>query len=147
MASELRSMLPPVLTSTRGRIARDVFLAAAVCIGALELFDLALAQWAALRIWDPWVIEYPVLGFIGPFGVIALACGVTGGLIVGALVRPNSLLVAAWAGALACVLSFGAALVVGGISFVVGNYAVIAALLLAVGLLAGALLGRHVRHA
>jgi hypothetical protein len=137
----------PVLTSTRGRIARDVLPAAAACVGALELFDLALAQWATLRIWEPWVIEYPVLGFIGPFGAIALACGVIVGLIVGVLVRPNSLLVAAWAGALTCVLSFGAALMVGGISFVVSNYAVIAAPLLAVGLLAGALLGRNVRHA
>ena len=137
----------PVLTSTRGRIARNVLLAAFACVGALELFYWALAQWAALRIWEPWVIEYPVLGFVGPFGAIALACGVVVGLIVGAFVRPNSLLVAAWAGALAWILSFGAALVVGGISFVVGNYAVIAAPLLAVGLLAGALLGRHLRHA
>ena len=137
----------PVLTSTQGRIARDVLLAAAACVGALELFYWALEQWAALRIWEPWVIEYPVLGFVGPFGVIALACGVVVGLIVGAFVRLNSLLVAAWAGALAWILSFGAALVVGGISFVVGNYAVIAAPLLAVGLLAGALLGRRVRHA
>jgi hypothetical protein len=137
----------PTPTSTRNRIARDVFFAAATCVGALELFYWALAQWATLRIWEPWVIEYPVLGYAGPFAAIAVACGIVVGIIVGVVVRANPLRVAAWAGATACVLSFGSALIVGGLSFVMGTYSVIAAPLLAVGLLAGASVSRGVRHA
>jgi hypothetical protein len=137
----------PTPTSTRDRIARDVFFAAATFVSVLELFYWALAQWATLRIWEPWVVEYPVLGYAGPFAAIALACGTVVGLIVGVLVRANPLRIAAWAGAIACVVSFGSALIVGGLSFVMGTYSEIAAPLLAVGLLAGAYISRGVRHA
>lgn len=125
---------------------RDVLLIAASCVGALELFYFAFGQLVASRIGEPWTTAYPFGGVIGPFAAIAFSSGFVVGALVGAFVPVRGLRVAVWAAVVACLLSFGSAIVAGGLTWVAREPTVLLGPLLGVGLVCGALLLRKVRH-
>ena len=127
--------------------ARDVLLTVAGCTGAVVLFPWVLAQWTMLRFWESWIPRYPVLGTYGPFFVIAILTGVVVGACVAALARAQSRRNLAWAAALACVLSFGGAVVAGGVMWAVSEPTVFIGPSLGVGLMVGGVLVRKVSHA
>ena len=138
-------MLAP--TSRASSLAYTFLYVALAGIGAIQLFHFVLDQYAIAGFWQAWVAEYPIAGTYVPFAAIAFACGIIVGLVVGALAGVRANAIAAWAGLGACVLSFLAATVVGGVQWALSNPALIGPLCIAVGLLLGALLGRKIRYA
>ena len=130
-----------------GSRALGVLYIAAASVGALALYQFALAQYTMAQFGDRWMAEYPLLGTYGPLFVIALASGVIVGVVLGVLVGSRGLPLAAWAGLCVCVLSVTAAAVAGGLAWALTNLVVVTAPLIAAGLLLGALAGRKLRHA
>ena len=127
--------------------ARDVLLVAATCVGAFELFQWLFAQWAMLRIWESWIPRYPVLGTYGPFVTIAILTGILVGACVAALARAKSKLNLVWSAAFVCILSFGAAVVAGGVSWAVSEPTVLLGPSIGLGLVVGGVVVRKVAHA
>src|SRR3974390_2271255 len=118
--------MPAALATRRSRLAaRDVLLVALSCLAALELFYWALGQWAALHMWDGWIIAYPTAGAIVPFATVALSSGFIVGIVVSVLIPPTAVRITMWAAFVACVLSSAAALVAGGFAWAVGAYTVL----------------------
>lgn len=135
--------------STTGQSAidgRGVLLIAASCVGASELFYFAFGKWVASQIGEPWVLAYPFAGVMGPFLAIAFSSGFVVGALVGALVPVRSLRVGVWAALLACVLSFGSAIVAGDLAWVAREPTVLLGPFLGAGLVCGAFLLRKVRR-
>ena len=128
-----------------GRALRVLYIAAA-CVGALALYQFALAQYTMAQFGDWWIAEYPFLGTYGPLFAIALASGAIVGVVLGVLARSRALPLAAWAGLCVCVLSIAAAAVGGGLAWALANPALVTAPLIAAGLLLGALAGRKLGH-
>ena len=116
-------------------------------VGALELFQWLFAQWAMLRIWESWVPRYPVLGIYAPFFAIAVLAGVVVGACVAAFAHSKSKRNLAWAAALACILSFGAAAVAGGVAWAVSEPTVLLGPSIGLGLVIGGVVVRKVAHA
>ena len=136
------------MASTDSRLtSRNLLVVALACVGSLELFSLALRHWTVLRAWEPWVKDFPTLAVAGPLAVIACASGLVVGLLVAVAVPDRATRVAIWAGLLACIWWFSAALVVEGAAFASAPFSVLAAPLIAIGMLLGAKLGRRRRHA
>jgi hypothetical protein len=133
--------------SSNGVGSRDLLLVVLSCVGAFEVFYWAFGQWAASRFSEPWAVEYPTIGVMGPFAVIALLSGFLVGALLAAVIRAKSLRIAAWSGAAACVLSFGAAVVAGGVEWAFSEGTVLVGPFVAGGLVLGALLVCKVRHA
>src|SRR5262249_4279172 len=68
------------------------------CVGALELFQVILEQYAIARFWEPWVAKYPTTATYLPLCVIALASGTLVGGLIGVLAQTKALGIAGWAG-------------------------------------------------
>jgi hypothetical protein len=137
----------PIPSSRATRLAYTFLYVALTCVGAIQLFHLAMEQYAISSFWHRWVVEYPIAGTYLPYAAIALVCGVLVGFVVGALAGPRSWSIAGWAGVAVCVLSVITAIAVGGIEWVVTNPALLGPVFTAVGLLLGASVGRKIRHA
>ena len=126
---------------------RHFLFVAVSCVAAFALFYWAFSLWAASRFAEPWATAHPVIGLMGPFAVIALLSGSLVGALATALTHANSLRIVVWAGVLACLLSFGAAVVAGGVEWATSEGTVLLGPFVAVGLVLGALLIRKFRHA
>jgi hypothetical protein len=135
-------------SSSRLAVSSRHFLVGVVsCVAALALFYWAFSLWAASRFAEPWAAEYPVIGLMGPFAAIALLSGLLIGALTAALTRANSLRIVVWSGVVVCLLSFGAAVVAGGLKWATSEGTVLLGPFVAGGLVLGALLVRKFRHA
>jgi len=133
-------------TKRNSNAGRDILVVTASAVGAFALFDWAFGHWAASRVAQSWLV-YPRIGVMGPFATIAILSGLLVGGLVAAFLPGRSVRVAVLAAVVACAMSFGAAVVAGGLTWALGEPTVLLGPFLGAGLVCGAWLIRKARHA
>ena len=112
----------------------------------VALFILVLGQFAMARFWEPWVAQFGTFGISILFALVALATGFTVGAVVGFALGQRSSRVTLLAGVLVAI-----AWLSGAVSYLGSGKptwsSLIAAAMLAVGLVLGGFCIRHIRHA
>jgi hypothetical protein len=121
-------------------------VAVGAAFASVALFILVLSEFTMARFWEPWLTQFGVLGSSIAFALIALASGFTVGAVVGLALGRHSLRVTPIAGLLVAIAWLTSA-----VTYLGGDRppwsSVIAATMLASGLIIGGVCLRHIRHA
>ena len=138
----------PTLPDPRSRpsLARDVLVVAMACTASVVLFTSAFSFLAGAL--APQVAEAsPAWLPSAAFAVTAVLSGLCIGVAVVLVLPGRSRFVLGWSAGLVCALSFGAAVLGGGVGWSLGQFTVALGPLLAFGFSLAGLFARKARHA